>query len=164
MIVELRPEEIKFATYIGKLRNYYAIKNNWNPYTQDKEKLEFYHIMGAKGEMAAAKKLNIYWNCDIKRGENDSTKSINADLNKNIQIRTSSYPDRGILISKKDEEKNKHNHKFISVIERNEKTYELIGWIYGYEGMKKEYLDNKRIGYAYFVPKEILKPMANFKL
>ena len=112
------------------------------------------HLLGAAGEMAVASYLGLkhelYKESEARRGSDDLP---------DIDVKTRSNH-RYDLIVQKNEDPRK---KFVLVTIECQKTF-IHGWCYGHEAMQEQYwADPARGRPAYFVPKEILKPLSSLK-
>jgi hypothetical protein len=107
------------------------------------------HKMGAYAEFAVAKALNLYPGFTVNNFDG-------PDIEPNIEVRAA--PKGRLIITDKDNS----YRKFVLVL-GEAPTLELVGWIWGYEGQKKEFIfaPNGRPP-AYFVPRELLRPMSTF--
>lgn len=109
-------------------------KNSWSD-----------HIEGAAGEMAFAKALNIYCSGHVNVGHS-------LDVG-DFQVRTRSKPYYDLIIRQDDAD----DEKFALVIGESP-HFHVIGWIYGREGKKPEWLkDYGNRPLAWFVPQGELR-------
>ena len=108
------------------------------------------HLLGAAGEMAVASYLGmkdcLYKETEAKRGSDDLP---------GIDIKTRSKHQYDLIVQRNENP----NKKFVLVTIENKTTF-IHGWCYGHEAMQEQYwADPARGRPAYFVPKEILKPL-----
>jgi hypothetical protein len=109
------------------------------------------HILGAAGEMAVASYLGmkkfLYQETEAKRGS--------CDLPGKIDVKTRSKHKYDLIVQKNEDPEK----RFILVTIENKRTL-IHGWCYGKDAMEEKYwADPARGRPAYFVPKEILRPL-----
>lgn len=104
-------------------------------------------IIGACGEMAVAKALNLYWLGGINQGKEE------PDAGKNTQVRYSSNPSLGMVVRPNDPDHFKYVHVSGSI-----PCFTVHGWIEGFSAKRKEWLRDVggRNKPAFFVPNEAL--------
>jgi hypothetical protein len=112
------------------------------------------HLLGAAGEMAVASYLGLkhelYKESEAKRGSDDLP---------GIDVKTRSKHAYDLIVQKNEDPRK----KFVLVTIECQKTF-IHGWCYGHEAMQEQYwADPARGRPAYFVPKEILKPLSSLK-
>ena len=112
--VELTPTELLMGQTIGTMRQA-ALQLSRNVRYDA-------HIMGARGEIAVAKALNMYWDSSV-----NSFKS-RGDVG-DIEVRTTSYapPRCSLYVTDRDHD----DRRFVLVSEIDEATYQLVGWSTG---------------------------------
>ena len=124
--IKLTRQEMRTAAYTGVERNLHALsKNLTNLYGAPQRKTEWQNdVVGAIGEYAVAKFLNVYWNPAVEINLTDLPGDVGI-----YQVRTTGWPQGCLLMHPTD----KDEAPFIlAVVERN--TVTLKGWLYGYEG------------------------------
>lgn len=153
--VTLTPIEMVIAGQVGITRSVTSIKNCVQDLNgiRDDERYGM-DVIGALGEMAFCKAMNIYWAGTVKNFHG-------GDVGSNIQIRTSFVQGNRLIVRKND----KNTDVFVLVIGKENK-YNVIGWIMGSEAKNKKWLSDPtalsdRIP-AYFVPQSELYPMDEF--
>jgi len=109
------------------------------------------HLLGAAGEMAVASYLGLkhelYKETEAKRGSDDLP---------GIDVKTRSKHKYDLIVQRNEDPVK----KFVLVTIEN-KTTLIHGWCYGHEAMQERYwADPARGRPAYFVPKEVLKPLS----
>jgi len=109
------------------------------------------HLLGAAGEMAVASYLGLkhelYKETEAKRGSDDLP---------GIDVKTRSKHKYDLIVQRNEDPAK----KFVLVTIEN-KTTLIHGWCYGHEAMQERYwADPARGRPAYFVPKEVLKPLS----
>jgi hypothetical protein len=109
-----------------------------------------HHKMGSYAEFAVAKALNLYPGFTVNH-------FAGPDIEPNIEVR--SAPRGRLILNDQDNS----FRKYVLVL-GEAPSLELVGWIWGYEGQKKEFLRDLKNGRppAYFVPREALRPMSTF--
>lgn len=152
--VSLTTPEILSATVAGALRFAESVasqRKDAHGFDNSKSGISL-HIEGACGEMAFAKARNLYWGADINAFKN-------ADVGKNIQVRTRSSHDFDLIVRADD----KDTDIFVLVTGVCP-NYCLRGWVYGKDAKKVEY--EKSYGgrpSAYFVPASALRTISPSK-
>ena len=146
--IKLTRQEMRTAAYTGVERNLHALgKNLTNLYGASERKTEWQNnVVGAIGEYALAKYLNMYWNPAV----DVDLDALPGDVG-TYQIRTTGWPQGCLLIRPKD----KMEAPFVlAVIESNIVTFK--GWLYGFESKTVgELRDND----TYWVKQDKLHPM-----
>jgi len=109
------------------------------------------HLLGAAGEMAVASHLGLkdflYQETEANRGS--------SDLPGKIDVKTRSKHKYDLIVQKNEDPEK----RFVLVTIEN-KTTLIHGWCYGREAMEEKYwADPARGRPAYFVPKEVLRPL-----
>lgn len=110
------------------------------------------NIEGACGELAAAKALNLFWD--------GSVNTFSApDLQPNIQVRTRSKSDFGLIVRKKD-----NDDEIFVLVTGVSPTFVVHGWIYGKDAKQEKWIQTygDRPA-AYFVPQSALHPIGTLK-
>jgi hypothetical protein len=114
------------------------------------------HILGAAGELAAAKALGMFW-----PGHVNQYKSV-ADILPNVEVRHRTKPEYDLIVREDDDPSR------IYVMTQAEKLdlpkIEVVGWIKGADAKKPEWLQHHG-GWkpAYFVPRCFLFSMEALK-
>ncbi len=116
------------------------------------------HIQGATAELAVSIALNEDW-IDFS----EDYELLEADVGKNIQVRSTDYKYGNLLIHPKD----KDEQVFILVKSHNFPEMEIVGWIKGADAKKDEYWEDGsnwpafRNRPCYRVPYQKLNPIKN---
>jgi len=150
--VELNWVELWLASEIGKLRQFESLRKG----LPDKYGFEGagwnLHILGASGEMAAAKALGIYY------GGSVNTFRTQADVG-SLEIRTRSKDSYELLVRPDD----KDQAIYVHVTGSNTK-FKVHGWLFGKEAKEEQYLQTHGgRDPAYFVPFSALKNLSDLK-
>jgi len=148
--IVLSAAEIIHGAQAGVMRRVNNIKNNRHQkYGADAYDAWTMDIEGALGEMALAKYLGVYWEgYGIKAGSD-----VSGD-----DVRTTKYSN-GRLIMHPDD----HDDRRYWLVTGQSGTYNIRGWIMGYDGKHSDYWEDPQGGRAaYFVPQSRLykKPPA----
>lgn len=121
-----------------------------NAYGMDKspEDIQWYRdIIGACGECAVAKALNVYWLAGINQRKEE------PDVGENTQVRYSTNPSLGMVVRQNDPDHFRYVHVSGSI-----PTFTVHGWIKGVEAKREEWF--KDVGGrgkpAYWVPQSFL--------
>jgi len=149
MLIRLNDLEMEFATRLGEKRH--AESANLTPSRgQPVEASLGHHKMGACGELAAAKALNLYPGFTVNNFHG-------PDIEPNIQVRASRKP--RLIMTRKDNP----FQKYVLVV-GEAPNLEVAGWMWGYEGQEPRFFLDPNNGRppAYFIPKEALRPMSTF--
>ena len=148
MRVQLTYSEIILGAMAGVHRRVEYLKSGLsNRYQPSMEQICGAQIEGALAEQALAKGLNKYFSGKGEFGQ--------SDLDENIECRATSWPDGRLILHDADKDEARY---YLLVGEVGH--YRIIGSIYGWEGKKKEYLDdpNQTGKSAYYVPQSELEP------
>ena len=148
MRVQLTYSEIILGAMAGVHRRVEYLKSGLsNRYQPSMEQIWGAQIEGALAEQALAKGLNKYFSGKGEFGQ--------SDLDEDIECRATSWPDGRLILHDADKDEARY---YLLVGEVGH--YRIIGSIYGWEGKKKEYLDdpNKTGKSAYYVPQSELEP------
>lgn len=146
MKVSLSVAEMRISAQVGIERCLHVIEaGRANMYGEQDDKFWQRHVEGAMGEMALAKFTNMYWNGTIG--------SVHLPDVGDLEVRTTEHKDGCLIMHPKD----KNKAKFVLAIGVRGK-YEMVGWIFGHEGKKQEFVrdPNDRVA-AYFVPQKALR-------
>lgn len=148
MRVQLTYSEIILGAMAGVHRRVEYLKSGLsNRYQPSMEQIWGAQIEGALAEQALAKGLNKYFSGKGEFGQ--------SDLDEDIECRATSWPDGRLILHDADKDEARY---YLLVGEVGH--YRIIGSIYGWEGKKKEYLDdpNQTGKSAYYVPQSKLEP------
>ena len=148
MRVQLTYSEIILGAMAGVHRRVEYLKSGLsNRYQPSMEQIWGAQIEGALAEQALAKGLNKYFSGKGEFGQ--------SDLDEDIECRATSWPDGRLILLDADKDEARY---YLLVGEVGH--YRIIGSIYGWEGKKKEYLDdpNQTGKSAYYVPQSELEP------
>jgi len=148
MKVTLTNEEVKEAKEVAMARQAENVLKGRKPaYGINPQNDLRVHTLGACGELAVAKALDIPWT---------GARIFRAPDVGQFEVRTTVYQSGHLILHPKDND----NSIFILVI-GEENTFELKGWIYGEKGKSRSYWKDKskKDRPAYFVPQIALRPM-----
>jgi hypothetical protein len=155
--VTLTPDELLLAAIFGSLRNIDAWTKGYEPLCGDvvgDPATWGRNIEGVAGEMAVAKHLNIYW------------KPISGDPKADdvgpYQVRTNSSRKHTHLCLRPHD---RPDRVYISVLSFIPHHHEIVGWLWGSEGMIDDERGWYRVGTpglpkCFYVPMAALHPMA----
>jgi hypothetical protein len=148
--IKLTRQEMRTAAYTGVERNLHALsKNLVNLYGATERKTEWQNdVVGAIGEYALAKFLNVYWNPAIDTNLNDLPGDVGM-----YQVRSTGWPNGCLLMHPSD---NDQAPFILAVVEGN--TVTLKGWLYGYEGKAVGEIKDPKTN-TYWVSQDNLHPM-----
>ena len=164
MIVQLTWLELQIAWIVAGQRRIISAKGNFTTTRhaldadqQRRHSSEFsdtIDVIGARGEMGAAKGLGLYWS-GLDRTKTDifGAEVRAKDKRNNRMILHDSDPDELPFIS--------------AFCDPNDpRRVELLGWMYAEDGKDKTYWSDPsgRNRPAYFVPNEDLAPMTDFPI
>jgi|TARA_R100000458_G_scaffold25005_2_gene22522 hypothetical protein len=128
--VELTPTELLMGHTIGTMRQA-ALQLSRNVRYDA-------HIMGARGEIAVAKALNVYWDSSV-----NSFKS-RGDVG-DIEVRTTTYvPPQSCSLYVTDRDHD--DRRFVLVSQIDDATYQLNGWASGSDVKKRGVYESKAAG------------------
>ena len=149
--VKLTRIEIQVASFVGKMRYDESRKKGIKDIrccSKDKRP-EFTDIIGAIGEQAAAKHLNIYWHCGINEfGDPDvgpyHVRSVSKSSGELVIRPWNVY---GI---------------YIHVVVESKSNIRITGWLYSHEAKKDEYWEDRgnQKKPAWFVPQGALRDIS----
>lgn len=150
--VKLTEEEINLAYEIAQKRNQSQRKSNRRDGNVLADSLEI-DKQGAAAEMAVAKALGRAWDGKFfEIGEWYKWREVGNDVS-GLEIRSTKHKNGRLILHPRD----KDYAPFILVVQ-NKDDFELVGWLYAFEGKKQEYW--KDVGYGrpcYYAPQEILR-------
>jgi hypothetical protein len=148
----MEPIEREMARFVAGRRNEEAIRlgKSHMKHGFAGDPLEI-HIVGAIGEMAAAKAIGCYWGGDVNTWKK-------PDLPDHIQVRTRTKPHYQLLVRPDDKEAEIYVHVIAEMKGRFVPSVcDVRGWAFGSECKKAEHLRSwGGRPAAYFVPDDIL--------
>ena len=146
MRVKLTAMEMLIATSLGTARHMQSVSRTPSR-GQAKETSLDSHILGAIGELAAARVMGIYPGFTV----NNFT---GPDMGTDIQVRTSRR--NALIVAPKDNK----NERYVLVTGHAPEMV-VVGWMWGYEAMDPKWFfdPNNNRPPAYFVPAEELHPI-----
>lgn len=152
--ITLDPWQYKYCMEVAAARMATSNEAGWNnalTYDRGYLKRTEEEIVGACGEFAAAKALDIFWPASV------NTFHRTTDLPHNIEVRsTSREGGRTSLILRN----NDPDDRIFILVVGEPPVMRVIGWFIAGDGKRPEYLDNPHDHRpAWFVPKEDLHPI-----
>lgn len=154
--VELTLSEETWASRVGIARELYAEGNLEHHTFEQPTRIANIqaHVIGAIGELAAAKALDIHWS----HAERPYTWGLH-DLGDDLEVRATRYRSGHLLIRSKDDP----DRRYILVSGQAPVVY-VVGWIWGREAKTDRWwreLDHRP---AYWIPQEYLRSMESLEL
>ena len=152
MIITLSAEDLEVGRRAGITRHTHSRKQGLKSGFDDKD--NEMDILGAQGEIAAAQCLWIPFEPQV-----DTFKA--ADIGVNLQVRTTPRTNGRLILKRGDNPE----HIYILVRKLAASDFEVVGWVFGHEGQRPEYL--KKVGHGgsvYFVPNHKLKSIADLSI
>lgn len=107
-----------------------------------------YDVEGCCGEMAVAKALRVYWS-----GAHGKLRV--PDVGDRYQVRTRSKMSYDLVLYPEDDD-----HAIFILVLGRAPTYEVAGWLVAADGKRPEYWKNPSGRPAFFVPRGVLRPLA----
>lgn len=150
MVTTLTPAEMTLAMVIGGMREVTALRDGRTDAQGAPPALGFqYHILGAVGELAVAKRLNVFWSGTI--GRVDAPGDVGP-----LQVRTGTGDTYRLCIYPRDPD----GARFVLVVGLPPHV-RVVGWLFGRDGKREEWwCDPTGKGRpAYFVPQAALHPL-----
>jgi len=148
----LKPEQVAFATQIGKARH--------------KERGSFMHaveldVKNACAECAVSIAFNRKWDGEF---EGLSKWKVWKGLDREVtglEVKTTSFVLGNLVVEESDAD----DHIFVLVIDRDSPTFAIAGWLLGADAKKPEYwnTDNSLMP-SFHVPQSVLKPPFELRL
>jgi hypothetical protein len=121
--------QVGVGYWVGGLRRVASLQQNFKERggaeNEDPSRQAGFNILGALGELAAAKALNRFWIMGINDKKDD------PDVFPDIQVRTRSEDHWDLKLTDEDPV----HHRYVLVVGR-EPDFRIAGWIWGYEGVK----------------------------
>lgn len=148
--IELTNIEAAMAAMVGVARQHGAVEGGKSsfggPLRVDRE--YGIHVIGALGEMAAAKALGVYFDATV------GTFKSRPDL-EGIEVRTRTNHDWDLLVRDNDDPE-----AVFLLVTGDTRAFKVWGWAYGHEAMQDRYVQTyggRRP--AFFMPKADLHPL-----
>ena len=148
--VTLTQAELEHAATIGARRHIEALlEHRQDRYAAKKAKdLWGLHIEGACGELAFARAVDRYWAGPVNNFKD-------ADLGDKVQVRTRTHHNQDLIVREGDSP----DHAYVLVTGKAPE-FRVWGWIWGRDAKREEWHANYGgYGWAYFVPKDALRPV-----
>lgn len=107
------------------------------------------HIEGALAELAVAKATGRYWEA-LARNPDD----LPGDVGR-VQVRSTKHRNGALIVHPSDPD----DAPFVLVVQYDEQTYHVVGWLYGREAKQQEFWTDKNGNgrFAFFVPQGRLR-------
>jgi hypothetical protein len=148
----LKPEQVAFATQIGKARHrargsaIYAVELD---------------VKNACAEHAVSVAFNRKWNGEFEGLSKWKVwKNLDRDVT-GLEVKTTSFVLGNLVVEESDAD----DHVFVLVIDRDSPTFAVVGWLLGADAKKSEYwnTDNSLMP-SFHVPQSALKPAYGLRL
>lgn len=158
-MVMLSPHEMYLASMVGvrrRLASLHAGMSERNGASRHSIAEQwFFNVVGAQGELAAAKALQVYWPASI------NAKKADADLLPNIQVRTLERHDYDLIVRADDPD----GFAYV-LVTGSGPQFQVHGWVYGNEAKRAEWLFDRgnRDKPCYWVPQKSLRDLATLPL
>ena len=155
--IVLTPNEMYLASIVGIRRRFTAQTMKYNQRFggagNSVAEQWFFDIVGAQGEFAAAKALNVFWAASLAYD-----KSL-PDLFPDWQIRTLANHGYDLIVRDDDID----DHKYV-LLTGTGPEFQIHGWIYAKDAKRKEWFKDRggRGSPCYWVPQSELKPIKEF--
>lgn len=156
MIITLTWAEMMLAYQVAAQRRIMNMKKGLGgrygaPEGEGSEELD---IIAARGEMAVAKALNLYWSGTV--GDYGA-----IDVGGLVDVRTRTKDWHSLILHPGD----KDDLPFVLVDASNPPNMRLVGWIYAKDGKDQKFWDDpsKKNRPAFFIPQNNLRPMEELK-
>jgi hypothetical protein len=110
----------------------------------------FFNVVGAQGEMAAAKALGIYWPASVNAGKEE------PDFGDNWQVRTLASHHYDLIVRDNDRD----DHRYL-LVTGDGPEFVVHGWILGVDAKNPEWRRDRgdRNAPAFWVPQTELIPV-----
>lgn len=158
--VELCEWEARYATFVGKHRQRFIDKKGFEQRGVCGNSGEVNNIMGACGELALSKWLNVYWHPHVfDESEYQNRKNI-YDVGGQVEVRCTGHKNGRLPVKSIDRD----GAPYVLVIQAGN-TYTLVGWLYGHEAKQARYIREyyKLPWVSYFVPQSELRSMESLR-
>lgn len=158
MLISLNSEEIDQARQVAELRNQSQRQAGRADGRVMASSIQA-DLMGAEGELAVAKALNLPWDgkflpistwLEWKHEGNDVG---------NLEVRTTNYETGKLILHDSD----KNFSPYLLVISSKRPEYRLAGWIFGHEGKKSHFWATQVPRPCYMIRQELLRSMEDLK-
>lgn len=152
--------EVVLATQIGVMRQIQNMRNGAkNQYGATELDAFQRHIVSAHTELALAKSRNCFWNG--AHGDYDA-----ADVGDFYEVRGTMHRNGRLRLHDTDKDDKPYVHARLRYEIAEKRCYvDLVGWMYGYEGKRREFWTDPQPGrFAYFVPDQKLHDMTELPI
>lgn len=156
MVVHLNEVELGSALYAGILLSQMSsvLGLRDRVHSSRHSSLEITQL-GIVGERVVAKALDLYWSGAAQT-------YTGADLSHDIEVRTTTHPDKGLKVRETDYDDKRIAGVFISDIDSGD--YLVTGWILAGDAKREAYWVNPRgLGGYWRVPASVLRPIAELR-
>lgn len=155
----LTPDERALGVFVGELRQKEAERlGHTDRHGADMEDGFNIHIMGATGEVAFCKSINLcrVWNGRLVYPILTVNAGKAPDFGKNIQVRTRSRQSYELIVRDDDSDDQVH-----VVTVQGSQLWTVKGWVWGHEAKRPEWKKNHGgRGDAWFVPDDALHDLS----
>ena len=141
---------IVFAVALARHEDGWAVGREDPRSAKSKHQALQMDVIGAAGEYVVSTVLKLPWNTELREFKGDK-----ADLEPNVEVKTSSY--RSLTITDQDIEKNPDRPHVGVWFDQTTRTYELLGFIQPKELLTRDLIElpgGKRIG-LHLKPEEL---------
>lgn len=151
-IVTLSLAEVRSAAYAGVDRHVRAYaRGRVRKFQQDDNWGD--DILGAMGECAAAKALDVYWPAGAPEPD------WNGDVG-TYHVRTVDRPGKRLILHPDDPDDGRHVLVVLRRVTRTVAELEVPGWCFGRDGKHDRYWETHTGRPAFFVPTDQLRPIS----
>lgn len=148
--VSLSPQEMYLASIVGVRRRLTSRTERNGADRATTAESWYYNVVGAQGEMAAAKALGLYWAATINAEKGE------ADIGPDWQVRTLAGHDYDLIVRKDD----RSDQKFVLVTGEGP-DFRVHGWMLGEDAKRDEWFKDRggRGKPCWWVPQADLNPI-----
>jgi hypothetical protein len=154
VLIELTPQELYLSSVVGVRRRIESMRRGCSERNGlDREKVAsawYYNLVGAMGEVAAARALNVYWPATINQRKDE------PDLLPDYQVRCLAESHYDLTV--RDDDLDRFRYVLVT---GDPPVFEVHGWIIGGEAKRPEWYRDRgdRNAPAYWVPQSALEPI-----
>lgn len=154
MMVTLTWQEIVIASNVGLRRRIESMRRGFDERNgaerSEEARLWYYNIVGACGEAAVAKAMNLYWPAAINQRKDE------ADLGVDVQVRCLAGAGYDLIVRDNDHD----NFRYV-LCTGEPPTFNVVGWIRGADAKRNEWKKDRgdRNKPCFWVPQGELTPI-----
>lgn len=155
--ITLDSQDLYLASIVGVRRRIESMRRGGNERNGlDRKKVAeawYYNVVGAMGELAAAKALNLHWRASVNAKKNE------PDIGEDVQVRTLARGDYDLIVRPDDID----DHRYV-LVTGDPPTFRVVGWMKGREAKaNKEWLFDRgnRDVPVFWVPQKHLVPVVS---